>query len=153
VLAGFDCGNEELNVFLQRFALNNQNAGSATTYIICTDDKRAMGYYSLATGSVERAKAPLRIIKGLAKHPVPVMLLARLAVDEADQSRGLGRVLLKDALSRTAKIAELVGVRALLVHAKDEVAGNWYKKFDFEPSPTDPNHLLLLMKDLQKHIK
>lgn len=153
MLAGFDCGSEALNVFLQRFALNNQNAGSATTYIICTDNKRAMGYYSLATGSVEHAKSPPRIIKGLAKHPIPVMLLARLAVNKSDQNRGLGRVLLRDALFRTAKIAEHVGVRALLVHAKDEAASNWYKKFDFEPSPIAPNQLFLLMKDLQKHIK
>ena len=87
--------------------------------------------------------------KGLARHPVPVMLLARLAVDLTWQGRGLGKALVKDALLRTAAAADIAGIRALLVHAKDDEARGWYEALEFEPSPTDPYHLFLLMKDLR----
>ena len=107
-----------------------------------------LGYYSLATGAVEHASTPIN--KGLAKHAVPVLLLARLAVDRTCQGRGLGKALVKDALLRTATAADIVGIRALLVHAKDEEARAWYEALEFEPSPTDPRHLFLLMKDLRK---
>jgi GNAT superfamily N-acetyltransferase len=83
------------------------------------------------------------------RHPVPVMILASLAVDLSHQRVGLGKALLKDALLRTAQAADIAGIRALLVHAKDERARNWYLNFEFEPSPTDPLHLFLLMKDLR----
>lgn len=146
---GFDCGKEPLDRFLQRHALVNQKAGSAQTYVVCRGEQRVAGYYSLAVGAVEHADAPGRVGKGLARHPIPVMLLARLAIDRAEQGKGLGKALLKDALLRTAQAAEIAGIRALLVHAKDDEARAWYEQFDFEPSPTDPYHLFLLMKDLR----
>jgi len=108
-----------------------------------------VGYYRLAVGAVEHADAPSRVGKGLARHPIPVMLLARLAIDRSEQGKGLGKGLLKDALLRTDRAAEIAGIRALLVHAKDEEARAWYARFDLEPSPTDPYHLFLLMKDLR----
>jgi GNAT superfamily N-acetyltransferase len=145
----FDCGKETLDRFLQRHALVNQKAGSAQTYVVCRREQRVAGYYSLAVGAVEHADAPGRVGKGLARHPIPVMLLARLAIDRAEQGKGLGKALLKDALLRTAQAAEIAGIRALLVHAKDDEARAWYEQFDFEPSPTDPYHLFLLMKDLR----
>lgn len=145
----FDCGKEPLNRFLQRFALVNQKAGSAQTYVVCRGEQRVVGYYSLAVGAVEHAEAPARVGKGQPRHPIPVMLLARLAVDRREQGRGLGQALLKDALLRTAQAAEIAGMRALLVHAKDDAARAWYESLDFEPSPTDPYHLFLLMKDLR----
>lgn len=145
----FDCGKEPLDRFLRRFALVNQKAGSAQTYVVCRGERRVVGYYSLAVGAVERADAPGRVAKGLAKHPIPVMLLARLAVDRTEQGRGLGKALLKDALLRTVQAADIAGIRALLVHAKDDAARAWYESLDFEPSPTDPYHLFLLMKDLR----
>ncbi|CUA98931.1 GNAT family N-acetyltransferase [Pannonibacter indicus] len=145
----FDCGKEPLDRFLQRHALVNQKAGSAQTYVVCRGEQRVVGYYSLAVGAVEHADAPGRVGKGLARHPIPVMLLARLAIDRAEQGKGLGKALLKDALLRTAQAAEIAGIRALLVHAKDDEARAWYEQFDFEPSPTDPYHLFLLMKDLR----
>lgn len=145
----FDCGKEPLDRFLQRHALVNQKAGSAQTYVVCRGEQRVAGYYSLAVGAVEHADAPGRVGKGLARHPIPVMLLARLAIDRAEQGKGLGKALLKDALLRTAQAAEIAGIRALLVHAKDDEARAWYEQFDFEPSPTDPYHLFLLMKDLR----
>src|SRR5439155_17766817 len=110
------------------------------------------GYYSLAVGAVARDEAPPRIAHGLARHPIPVMILARLAVDQTEQGRGLGRALLKDALLRTAQAADIAGIRALVVHAKDEQARRWYGQFDFDPSPTDPLHLFLVMKDLKRLI-
>ena len=96
---------------------------------------------------------PPRISKGLPRHAVPVMLLARLAVDHRHQGIGLGRALLKDALIRIARAADIAGMRALLVHAKDEAARQWYLQWEFEPSPTDPFHLFLLMKDLKAMVQ
>jgi GNAT superfamily N-acetyltransferase len=144
----FDCAHPALNQFLQRYALVNQKAGSAQTYVCCKDGE-VVGFYSLAVGSVEREEAPQRVVKGLARHPVPVMILARLAVDKAHQGKGLGRALLKDALLRTLQVSDIVGIRALIVHAKNDVARQWYIEWEFEPSPTDPFHLFLILKDLK----
>ena len=103
----FDCGKEPLDRFLQRYALVNQKAGSAQTYVVCRGEQRVVGYYSLAVGAVEHADAPGRVSKGLARHPIPVMLLARLAIDRSEQGKGLGKALLKDALLRTAQAADI----------------------------------------------
>ena len=108
------------------------------------------GYYSLAVGHVLREEAPERLTKGLARHPVPVMLLARLAVNYRWQGQGIGRGLLKDAMLRTLQAADIAGIRALAVHAKDEAARNFCARFDFVPSPTDPMHLFVLLKDVQR---
>lgn len=145
----FDCGSEELNRFLKRFALVNQKAETARTYVAC-EGRRVVGYYSLAVGSVLHAEASKRVTKGLAQHPVPAMLLARLAVDHLEHGRGIGAGLLKDALRRTALAADLAGIRALLVHAKDEATVAFYRHFNFDPSPTDPFHLFLLIKDIRR---
>lgn len=148
----FDCGKEPLDRFLKRYALVNQKAGSAQTYVVCRGERWVVGYYSLAVGAVDLSDAPVRVSKGLARHPIPVMLLARLAIDRSEQGKGLGKALLKDALLRTDQAAAIAGIRALLVHAKDDEARAWYERFDFEPSPTDPYHLFLLMKDLRSTI-
>lgn len=145
----FDCGYEDLNRYISRFALNNQSAGSAQTYVAIAD-KKVVGYYSLAVGAVAHSQAPTRMAKGLAHHPVPVMLLARLAVDNTFKGRCLGAALLHDALARTLQAAEIAGIRAVIVHAKDDIARCFYEHFDFDPSPTDPYHLYLLIKDLRK---
>ena len=108
-----------------------------------------VGFYSLVVGSVDPQAAPSRVMTGIARHPVPVMILARLAVDKAHQRKSLGKALLKDALLRTAQAADIAGIRAILVHAKDDVARNWYESWEFEPSPTDPYHLFLMLKDLK----
>jgi len=97
--------------------------------------------------------ASTRVRKGQARHAIPVILLARLAVDRALQGQGVGAALLKDALLRTAAAAETIGARALLVHAKDEQAREFYEHFGFEPSPSDPLHLMLVMKDLKTRIR
>lgn len=148
LLDAFDCGQTALNQFLQRYALVNQKANSAQTYVCCQINV-VVGFYSLVVGSVDPEAAPERVMKGLAHHPVPVMLLARLAVDKEHQRKGLGQALLKDALLRTAQAADIAGIRCLLVHAKDNAARQWYESWEFEPSPTDPYHLFLMLKDLK----
>lgn len=145
----FDCGNQDLNRFLQQYALQNQSSGASSTYVGLAD-QAVIGYYSLAVGSVEYGQAPERVTKGLAHHPIPVMLLARLAVDQQWQNKGVGAGLLKDAMLRTLQAADIVGIRALLVHAKDTHATGFYQHFDFISSPSDPLHLLILLKDIRK---
>lgn len=148
-LNDFDCGRDELNLFLKKYALVNQRAESSQTYIACIK-KQVAAYYSLTVGSILRSEAPERIKKGLPKYPIPVMILARMAVDQQHQGRGLGKALLKDALLRTANAADIAGIRALLVHAKDEEAKAFYEYFNFDPSPTNPQHLFLIMKEIKR---
>lgn len=148
VTTSFDCGYEELNRYLQKHALQNARADGAVTRVTAQGGVVA-GYYTLAAGSVEHAGAPGRVTKGMARHPIPLVLLARLAVDKTAQGEGLGAALLKDALVRVSNAADLIGVRALVAHAKDEKAKAFYERFDFEPSPTDPLHMFLLMKDIR----
>jgi GNAT superfamily N-acetyltransferase len=121
---------------------------SAQTYVSCASDA-VVGFYSLAVGSIAPATAAPRVVKGIAQHPAPVMILARLAVDVRHQGAALGKALLKDALMRTAQAADIAGIRALLVHAKDEPARQWYLYWEFEPSASDPFHLFLLLKDIK----
>jgi GNAT superfamily N-acetyltransferase len=148
----FNCGQPDLDDWLKRFALINQRADMATVFVTLSEGK-VVGYYALATGGVERANAPSRVTRGVPAHPVPVIVLTRLAVDSSVQKSGLGRALVRDALIRVATAANEVGIRALLIHAKDESAREFYMKCaEFEPSPTDPLHLFLLMKDLRKSL-
>jgi GNAT superfamily N-acetyltransferase len=147
-LEGFDCGKEPLNRFLIRNALQNQQANASQTYVLITSD-RVIGYHTLVVGEVAFAAAPERLTKGLARHPVPIILLARLAVSQDWQRRGAGPALLKDALLRTLRAADIAGIRAFAVHAKDDQARAFYGHFDFVASPTDPMHLFLLLKDIK----
>lgn len=149
VLDAFDCGQPDLNAWLIKYALQNQSASSAQTYIGLVNDL-VVGYYSLAVGQVEYSDASERLRKGLARHPVPIMLLARLAVHKEWQGKGVGRALLRDAILRTLQASEIAGIRALVVHAKDDAARRYYEQFDFVSSPTDPLHLFVLLKDLRK---
>lgn len=148
---GFDCGYPVLNDWLRRYALASQQAGMTRTFVVC-DGATVAGFYSLAVGAVDHAAATERLAKGVARHPIPVMLLARLGVDARYQGHGIGKGLLKDALMRAAQAAEHAGIRAILVHAKDEKARTFYEKFGFEPSPLSPLQMLLLMKDARKSL-
>ena len=143
----FDCGVPALNDYLKKYALQNQKKHAARTYV-ATRDNRIVGYYSLAYGSVSLEEAPQSVKSGLPRHPIPVILLARLAVDSTEQRSGLGAALLKDALLRTIQAAEIAGLRAVLVHAKDDSAKRFYEKFGFEPSPVDDFHLFLRVADI-----
>jgi GNAT superfamily N-acetyltransferase len=144
----FDCGQEALNRFLARFALSNQQANASQTYV-GLDGEAICGYYSLVVGEVAYADAPERLKKGLARHPVPLMLIARLAVGTVWQGKGVGAGLLKDAMLRTLQAADIGGIRALAAHAKDDAARAFYEHFGFAASPTDPLHVFMLVKDLR----
>lgn len=148
----FDCGREALNRFLIRYALQNQQAEASQTYLALTDAE-VVGYYTLVVGQVEYDDAPERLKKGLASHPVPIMLLARLAVATSWQGKGLGAGLLKDAMLRTLQAAEIAGIRAFAVHAKDAEAKAFYERLDLVPSPTDPYHLFRLLKDIRAALR
>jgi predicted N-acetyltransferase YhbS len=148
LLEEFACGVESLDHWLKRFARSNQQSDLTTTYVAHRNN-RVVGYYSLTAGSVNRQDATLRVAKGAPNHPIGVVLLARLAVDESEKGAGLGRALLKDALMRSVAAADTIAVRAVLVHALNEEARRFYLRFDFEPSPVHPLHLMLLMKDIR----
>jgi GNAT superfamily N-acetyltransferase len=144
----FTCGQLELDRFLVRHALQAQQANSSRTYV-ALDGPNVVGFYTLVVGQVEHVDAPPRVAKGMPRHPIPVLVLARLAVHSSMQGKRLGAGLLLDALSRTLQVADIVGVRALLVHAKDDRAADFYRHFGFEPSPTDPHHLFRIIKDIR----
>ena len=148
---GFDCGREQLNRYLLRYAWQNQQAGASQTYVGIVDDA-VVGFYTLAVGHVTQEEAPSRLTKGLARHPVPIMLLARLGVDRRWQGQGIGKALLKDAMLRTLQAADIASIRAFAVHAKDENARRFYEHFNFIPSPADPMHLFVLLKDVRRII-
>jgi GNAT superfamily N-acetyltransferase len=144
----FDCGKHvSLTDWLKRFARMNQASGDTRTYVVHRKH-RVVGYYSLAPGSVSRKEATARASKS-APEPIPIVLLARLAIDKAEQGQGLGSALLKDALQRAYAGAEIIGGRAVLVHAIDDEAAAFYRKYGFEPCPGLELHLMLLMKDLR----
>lgn len=147
-LEEFDCGSEALNRFLSRHALQSQQANVAQTYLGIADDA-VIGFYSLVVSAVLYDDVPERLKKGVARHPVPLMLLARLGVHIHWHGRGIAKGLLQDAMRRTMQAADIAGIRAMAAHAKDDAARRFYEHFDFIPSPTDPMHLFLLMKDLR----
>lgn len=144
-VATFDSGEPALDDYLRKRALANHIAGASRCFVTCCEG-RVAGYYALASSSVMRAACPGRVRKNT-PDPIPVILLGRLAVDRKDQSMGLGSQLLRDAITRCVVAGHSIGVRAILVHALHEEARAFYLHFDFEPSPTDRLHLMLLMKD------
>ncbi len=148
----FDCGHEALNRFLSRYALQNQFAEASRTYVAVSDGE-VVGYHTLVFGEVACDDAPERLIKGVARYPVPVMVLARLAVARGRQGQGLGAGILRDALFRTAGAADIAGLRAFAVHARDDRARAFYEHFDLEPARGDPLHLMLPMKTLRALIR
>jgi GNAT superfamily N-acetyltransferase len=147
-LEAFSCGVESLDLWLKRFARTNQQSDLTTTYVVHRANS-VTGYYSLTAGSVNREDATERVARGAPNHPIGIVLLARLAVHESEKGMGLGRALLKDALKRAVSAADIVAVRAVLVHALNDEARRFYLRFDFEPAPVHPLHLMLLMKDIR----
>ena len=147
----FDCGVESLNHYLTHRALADQSAGKSRSYVIARAG-RVRGYFSLAAGSIEPEDATLRAAKGQGGHPVPAILLGRLAVDSVEQGRGLGEALLLEVLMKAAAAAQTIGARVVLVHAIDEAARSFYLAYGFEQSPTHPLHLMMLMKDIRKSL-
>lgn len=147
--ASFDCGVEPLNDYLKKYALQNQKKDAARTYVLTDEENRIIGYYTLVFGSVSVEETTPEISAGLGKFPIPVILLARLAIDKNQKGKGLGKLLLRDALLRAVRASEIAGLRAFLVHAKDELAKAFYEKFGFQPSPHNEFHLFLKMSDIR----
>lgn len=145
-LESFDCGKPALNEWLLRHARQAQGSGSAKTFVVAEND-RVVGYFSLTVGQVDTLEAPERIRKGMGQYPIPVVILARLAVSIQDQGKGIGFGMLQDAIRRTLLIAEQAGIRAMLTHPLDEEASNFYTRFGFISSPLSEQQLLLLLKD------
>jgi len=149
-LNGFNSGQPSLDSWLISHAEKNERAGGSRTYVVC-DDGVVVAYYCLSTGSVARREAPGRIRRNM-PDPIPVMLIGRLAVDKSRQGRGIARALVRDAILRTLRAAEIAGVRALLVHALDEDAAGFYRHLGFMASPLDPLMLALPMSVARKAI-
>lgn len=144
----FDCGKDPLNRFLIGNALQSQLSNASQTYVL-RDGEQIVGYHTLVVGDVEYDDAPERLKKGLARHPVPLMILARLAVRKDRQGQGLGAALLKDAFLRTLQAADIAGIRALALHVKDEDALAFYNHFGFIAAPANDRHLFILLKDIK----
>ena len=142
----FTSGADELDEWLKDYAWVNHRSGNARVFV-ATRGNRVVGYYALATTGVEKAEAPDQITKGGVPRQIPCLLLARLAVDVSEQNRKVGKGLLVDAIRRAIRVSEDVGVRALLIHARDEQARSFYEhQGEFVQSPTDPLHLFLHLK-------
>jgi GNAT superfamily N-acetyltransferase len=154
-LDGFDCGEPALNEWLTRHARGAHASGSARVFVTTLEDgESVVGYYALAAAQVAPEAATERALKGQPRtRPVPAVLLARLAVDREHQRAGVGRSLLQDVILRCLDAAEAIGARVLLVHAKHEAAKAWYLQYGFEESPTDPLHLLMLLKDVRSFLQ
>ncbi|GIF51797.1 hypothetical protein DFJ67_1652 [Asanoa ferruginea] len=155
-LDGFDCGSAAQSEWLVDHALQAHRAGLSRVYVVRgvdDDEDRVVGFYALAAGSVAPASASRRMMQGAGRYYQPVVILTRLGVDKTVQGVGLGRALVVDALRRVAGAAEVIGVRALLIHCESESARDFYLTLaKFEPSPTDPMHLFLLIKDLRRAV-
>lgn len=141
----FSSGEPELDLWLLRRALQNQLSGASRTYAVVVENK-VVAYYSLASGSVMTQSSPGRV-RGNLPDPIPVVILGRLAVAEAWQSKGFGKALLRDAILRTLQAAEKIGIRALLVHALHEQAVAFYQRLGFLSSPISKTVLVLSVKD------
>lgn len=152
-LDGFDCGKYALNDWLLRHARQAQGSGSAKTFVVAEDDGRVVGYSSLTVGQVDTMDAPERVRKGMGQYPLPVVILARLAVSKHDQGRGIGFGLLQDAIRRTMLIAEQAGIRALLTNPIDDEAARFYTRFGFIASVLREKQLLLLLKDARRWVR
>lgn len=151
-LDDFNCGQPALDEWLIRHARQAQGSGSARTFVVL-DEERVAGYFSLIVGQVESVEAPERVRKGMGRYPIPVVILARLAVDRRYQGLGIGVGMLQDAVRRTLLLAEQVGIRAMLAHPIDENASRFYSRFGFVSSPLREQQLLLLLKDARRWVK
>jgi len=148
---GLDCGIPALNDYLTHQAFRDQQAEKTRTFV-ATRGGRVIAFFSLAAASVEPDQATERLARGQGSQGIPVIILARFAVELSEQGRGIGEAMLIQALARCAQAADIIGARAVLVHAKDDRARGFYEKYGFESSPTNPLHLVVLMKDIRRSL-
>jgi len=147
-LDDFECGEAVLNDWLKRRALANQSSGASRTFVVTDQDGRVRGYYAMAAGAVSHQLAPSGVRRNM-PDPVPVMVLARLAVDRRAQGLHLGASLLQDAVNRAVAVSQNAGVRAVLVHALHEQAKQFYAHYGFQPSPAHPMTLMLRLSGVK----
>jgi GNAT superfamily N-acetyltransferase len=148
--SSFRCGNDLLDRWLIRYAGQNERRDAARTFVATTDDRAVRGYYTLLAGQLQHHEATLETSKGLARHfPIPVAILARLAVDSSHQGRGFGAALLNDALMRVCRASEQVAVHAVVVHAADESAAAFYERFGFRALSATPRTLMVTLAALR----
>ena len=148
-LSSFDCGVEVLNTYLKRFARQTQKRDGARTYVV-VEDNRVIAYYTIVFGGIDWNEAPEHVRKGLGKYPIPIMMIARLAVDKGGSGKGLGNSLLLDAVRRALAASEIAGLRAVVVDAKDDAAKRFYEKRGFRAWPTDSNRLFITITELKR---
>lgn len=151
-VAAFDCGNEELDGWLQRHALAAQQMDSARTFVLTRND-RIVGYFSLTMGSVLRQDAPAKLVRELPAYPVGMVLLARLAVDRRDQGKGVGALLLAEALRKAVAAGEAAAGRLVVVDAIDDEAARFYQRYGFVTAPEHPLRLYRRMKDVRASLE
>ena len=144
---GFSCGEDSLDEWLRRRALTNRVSGASQAYVVCADNE-VIGYYALASGSISVESAPGRFRRNM-PDPIPVAVLARLAVDRRWQGKGVGRALFSDAASRVAQAADIIGIRGIVVHAISEEAKSFYIALGFDPSPREPMTLMVTLTDVR----
>jgi predicted N-acetyltransferase YhbS len=147
VVEGFDCGDESLSWWLANKARHNQAEGGSRTWVV-TDGQRVVGYYASSTAVILRSEATKRAARNQ-PDPLPALLLGRLAVDSKHQGSGLGAALLKHFIMKSLEVAQITGVRVLLVHAKNQPAADFYRRHGFTSSPIDDLTMMLLLKDIQ----
>jgi GNAT superfamily N-acetyltransferase len=148
----FDSGEPTLDEWLKRRALANQVSGASRTYVACEEDKRVVGYYAFASGALAQTGAPGRFRRNM-PDPIPVVVLARLAVDRNHQGRGLGRALFRDAAHRVAQAAGTIGIRGMVVHAISEDARRFYIALGFDPCPAEAMTLVVTLPDIRAILK
>lgn len=148
----FDCGKPALTDWFLRHARQAQGSGSARTFV-SSDEGRVAGYYSLTVGQIDTLEVPERVRRGMSQYPIPLVILARLAVDLEYQGRGLGFSLLQDATHRAIAVAEHAGIRSMLTHPLDAEAEAFYRRFGFESTPENDRQLILLLKDARRFVR
>lgn len=147
----FECGDTILNEWLQKTALKNEGRGGSRTFVVC-EGNRVVGYYALATGAVEREETSSQVRRNM-PDPIPVIVLGRLAVDQAYQKQRIGAGMLKDAVLRVLGVAKQVGIRAILVHAISEDARQFYLRNGFHESPTNNMTLMITLEEAAVHAR
>jgi GNAT superfamily N-acetyltransferase len=152
-VAQFMSGRAELDDWLRRYALDSDRRDLARTFVVCRRSSRVVGYYSLTMGSVRVAKAPAKLVRGLPRYPIGMVLLARLAVDATEQEGGLGAQLLADALVRSVGAGESAAARLVVVDALDDKAATFCLKYGFLPAPDNPHRLHRRLKDVRASIE
>lgn len=143
----FDSGETVLDDWLRRRARANQTSGASKTYVVC-EERRVVAYYALASGAIAQAGVPGRFRRNM-PDPIPVVVLARMAVDRNRQGRGLGRALFRDGARRVAHAADTIGIRGIVVHAISEEARKFYIALGFEPCPAEAMTLVVTLPDIR----